>query len=83
MAGFACGSRKAKASCCHQDLHVNSHEHDVRIFFVRPASGTGRKEERKEAGKEGIVRGEAIRGTSNFPSGYRGRWAVKLIPLRS
>lgn len=54
MAGFACGSRKAKASCCHQDLHVNSHEHDVRIFFVRPASGAGRKEGRKETGKEGI-----------------------------
>lgn len=57
MVGFACGSRKAKASCCHQDLHVNSHEHDVRIFFVRPASGTGRKEGRKQE-KKGSYEGK-------------------------
>ena len=83
MVDFARASGKEKAPCCHRDLHVNSHEHDVRIFFVRSASGVERKEGRKEGRKqERIVWGEAIRETSNFPSGYYGRWAVKLIPLK-
>ena len=58
MVDFARASGKEKAPCCHRDLHVNSHEHDVRIFFVRSASGVerkeGRKEGRKEAGKDRV-----------------------------
>ena len=67
MVDFARASGKEKAPCCHRDLHVNSHEHDVRIFFVRSASGVERKEGRKEGSRKGSCEGKPFEKPATSP----------------